>query len=375
MSQIPHSQLALKKRSTPVVVLENDLNKAVKSVKNGASNGNHKSENGEKTNGGLDQSDKDIIILDDEYVSIPVGREETVEEQFVLTQQTDETTPMKKKRGRKPKSSTDSRESSEFSAPRKSEEMPKSNEVSPVKKDKGATVAEELPQIVAEESLPAPETKVLKLSTDLLPISSNQRRSDRLQNASTIVNLSTMSSPDQSLKITNDTTMTMETPSTERKVSGRRSTRPIDDIKFTYRSPDPDDSVANATIGSDIGESLLETPLTDRKRRMDSMENIDSPKRSRLDLSALFNNFYSPVTLLRDKFRRTNLASTPKAGGLLDESINSIDTSASEMKEIDLNEKSGEKNAVSDNDNKVEGGSGSVKFIVKPAKKTTCSIM
>lgn len=342
MSQIPHSQLALKKRSTPVIVHENDVSKPInnKSPKNGASNG-HKAENGH------DKSDKDIIILDDEYASIPVGREEIVE---------DEASQGKKKRGRKPKVSTDSRESSDVSL-NMSIEQPKKDETFEV-------TIEDLPE--PEESQQVVETKVVKLSTDLLPASS-KRRSDRLQNASTIVNLSTVSSNDQSPIVSGNTTVTIETPSTERKVSGRRSTRPIDDIKFTYRSPDPDESTANATIGSEIGNSLLETPQTDRKRRIDSMENLDSPKRSRLDLSALFNNFYSPVTLLRDRFRRTNLASTPKAGDILNESTSSIESSASDMKDVDLNEKSDEKKATAYN-------KGEVKFIVKPAKKT-CSIM
>ena len=285
MSQIPHSQLALKKRVTPVVFDNDTSNKAGRKSRNG----HNKNENGDKSNG-HDKSDKDIIIIDDEYVSIPVGREEVVEEQ-VSTQQ-EESSPVKKKSGRRNKGSTHSRESSEF-ATRKSEEVPKITEQTPKKEEaKPESNAQNEEQVVPEELPEASpkETKVVKLNTESLAVSS-KRRSDRLQNASTIVNLSTVSTIDQSTKVSNDTVVVIETPITERKVSGRRSTRPIDDIKFTYRSPDPDESTANATVGSEIGDNLLETPQTDRKRRIDSMEYLDSPKRSRLDLSALFNNF------------------------------------------------------------------------------------
>ncbi|XP_070494307.1 putative surface protein SACOL0050 [Chironomus tepperi] len=363
MSQISHSQLALKKRVTPVVFDNETTNKAGRKSRNG-----HKAENGDKSNGN-DKSDKDIIILDDEYVSIPIGREEVVDEQ-ILTQPDESSPSTKSKRGRRTRGSTNSRESSEFTTP-KTEEVPKTPEPTPKKEEaQPESNAQNEEQVVPEElpeSSPK-ETKVVKLNTEL-PVSS-KRRSDRLQNASTIVNLSTVSIMDQSTKVSNDTEMTIETPSTERKVSGRRSTRPIDDIKFTYRSPDPDESVANATIGSEIGDNLLETPQTDRKRRIDSMETLDSPKRSRLDISALFNNFYSPVTMLRSRFSRANLASTPKVGDILNETASSIDLSDSELKDVDLNEKSEEKK-----EEKVEG-SGTLKFIVKPAaKKSVCSIM
>lgn len=359
MSQIPHSQLALKKRVTPVVFDNEPTNKTGRKSKNG-----HKAENGDKSNG-HDKSDKDILILDDEYVSIPVGREEVVEEQ-ILTQPDEMSPSVKSKRGRRARGSTNSRESSEFATP-KTEEVPtpKKEEAQPESnaQNEEQVVPEEMPEASPKE------TKIVKLNSDSLPVSS-KRRSDRLQNASTIVNLSTVSTMDQSTKVSNDTEMTIETPSTERKIGGRRSTRPIDDIKFTYRSPDPDESVANATVGSEIGDNLLETPQTDRKRRIDSMEHLDSPKRSRLDISALFNNFYSPVTMLRSRFSRANLASTPKVGDILNETASSIDLSDSELKDVDLNEKSEEKK-----DKKVEG-SGTLKFIVKPAaKKSVCSIM
>lgn len=352
MSQIPRSQFALKKRQNPapmvtIPVLEFEHQKVRKAQTNGSSNGNgHK-------NGSFDN---DVVIIESDCFAV-VGHEEVVavEETAVHVE---EPSPTKKKRSRKSKDSTESKDSS------KTEEAAKSpNKSQPKTPVNGAALP------VEAEIAPA-ETKVVKLSEGLS--ASAQRRSDRLQNTSTIVNLSTFSS-DQSTKIAADDTLEM--PS-ERRVSGRRSTRPIDDIKFSYRTPNPDDSLngtTNATIGSDFyNDSMLATPGTDRKRRPtnDAGENVDSPKRSRLDLSGLFSSFSSPVTMLRNKFKRANIASTPVVGGgeaLMSESVVSLDESG-QMQEVDLNEKEEGIEAVADNEEEL-------KVITTPIKKRSCSIM
>jgi hypothetical protein len=337
MSQIAHSQLALKKRATPVISDSSPMK---------GTDGKNTHTNG--SNGHLNKSaDKDVIIIDDQYEAIPVGREEIVVEEFSFSQ---EIAPMKKKRGRKPKQSTDSREST-----------------SDISKDDISEESLKQAFAIADEIMPEPlpkDTKVVRLTADAL--SSVKNRKDRLQNASTIVNLSTVSTvSDQSTKTADDTIQSNTT--TERRVSGRRSAR----IADTYRSPDLDDSLnttTNATIGSEIADSILDTPATDRKRRFDSMENIDSPKRSRLDLSALFSNFTSPVSLLRNKFMRANLASTPKVDS------DNMDDSASEMKEVDLNEKSEEVEKVND-EGEQENEEEELQVIEKPLKKRSCTIM
>lgn len=324
MSQIPRSQLALKKKS--------DQTSTVKKQTNGSSNGH--------------TIDKDIIIIDDEYTAIPVGREEVVEQNILPPPSqpisSEEVSPMKKKRGRKPRESRDSDTS----------ETSKKSEVNEDITD------EILKAISAEDFTPEASPK------QELPTTKRQTRAERLQNASTIVNLSTVStSEDQSTKMSND--VTLETPSKpERRVSGRRSTRPIDDIKFSYRenANDSMDATTNATIGSELGNSIIETPA--KRRATDSIDDevVESPKRSRLDISALFSNFTSPVSLLRNKFMRANIASTPKIGAdVLNDSEISLNAS-SELKEVDLNTEE----AKEDND---------LKIIVKPVKKTTCSIM
>lgn len=155
------------------------------------------------------------------------------------------------------------------------------------------------------------QTKVVKLTADVLSsgTASSTRRSDRLVNASTIVNLSTVS--DQSSKTVDDICETNYNVSSN-KVSGRRSTRPIKDICFSYRSLDASlDSSVNATVGSEIHSSCLMTPAG-FKRQIGSNESIDSPKRARLDFSGFLSTLSSPVTLLRNKFKNAQIqSSTP----------------------------------------------------------------
>lgn len=328
MSQIPRSQqLALKKKSNI---------EGTKKQTNGSSNGHSQ------------QQDKDVIIIDDEYMAIPVGREEVIEDFSIPSKPlVEDVSPNKKKRGRKPKFSTESRDSDASETSKRSETQ---SEISELFKE----IAGE--NLTPEQS-PKQEPEVkLKRKTRL----------EQLQNASTIVNLSTDS---QSTSQSDD--VTLETPSKiipERRVSGRRSTRPIDDIKYSYRTPDnlnnSMDATTNATIGSDIGASMLETPA--KRRAVDSDEVEESPKRSRLDISALFSNFTSPVSILRSKFMRTNIASTPKVGDGNDE-LNASEISlngSSELKDVDLNAEEAKEDVNDD-----------LKIIVKPVKKTSCSIM
>ena len=128
-----------------------------------------------------------------------------------------------------------------------------------------------------------------------------------------------------------------------------------------------DDSLnttTNATIGSELG--MIETPAKRRAEEFLDDEVVESPKRSRLDISALFSNFTSPVSLLRSKFMRTKIASTPKVGeDVLNDSEISLNAS-NEMKEIDLNEQEEEEVKNVDDD---------LKIIVKPIKKSLCSLM
>lgn len=358
MSQIPRSQFALKKRqaSTPTVTIPvlsieepHNGDKTKKNHSNGSSSGNgHK-------NGSFDN---DVVIIEDDCFGVVQHEEvvETMENQFSV-----DVSPTKKKRSRKSKESTESKESD---VGKKSDEAAKSPSKKSSKADERTTQSEES---ISEAFVAPTKTKVVKLTSDELTGSKGRRSNRNLENASTIVNVSTISISDQSTKVLQDDSM--ESVVTERRVSGRRSTRPIDDIKFSYRTHTPNDSLnetTNATIGSDPNsESLLTTPGTDRKRRPihESMESIESPKRSRLDLSGLFSSFSSPVNLLRNKFKRANIASTPIAAGK-DAMLN--ESSENDMKEIDLG-KSGEIT--------IECETEELKVITTPIKKSKCIIM
>lgn len=357
-SQISRSQLALKKRNQPTatqIIIDVDHQNGTKARKSHTNNG---SSNGATKKHG---NDEDVIILDNYETPNVLSQLGPVEE--VVTEEVPtllppappvvEDSPSKKRnRSRKSKDSVDSKDSD-------------SKKLSTVENPKARVVVEPSPIVVIEplpivviEPLPVAatetpiekETKVLQLTTETL--SEKKRRSDRLQNASTIVNLSSIS--EQSTKIMADETIETPTSISERRISGRRSTRPLDDFKFTYRTPIQNDTLnasINATVGSEINDSLL-TPAADRKRRVNdgSMDSIDSPKRSRLDLTGLFSSLASPVSMLRNRFRRTNLASTPVVGDIapLDTSAELLDASNDEaqMKEIDLNEKSDNENVV-----------------------------
>lgn len=151
-------------------------------------------------------------------------------------------------------------------------------------------------------------------------------------NASTIVNLSTVSEGGQSSATESNETET--SPSLDfnrplRAISGRRGTRPISDIQFTYRkSTEMNDSTSslNVTIGSEIHNDSLRTPAagSSRKRKamtpestsdaLDVKEVLESPKRTRLDFSGVLGMVSSPVTMLKNRLSRVRLqSSTPVA--------------------------------------------------------------
>lgn len=284
MSQIPRAQYAVKKQQQRNPFEVDHQNGRARAAKTLAA---------EKIS---DNLDNEVLILDDHLFDV-AEHEEVIAEMVSAAADDSESAADKRKRSRKSKDSTESKDSDRS------------------KKTNGSSA----------------ESKILKASFEDFTQKQRRARADRLQNASTIVNLSTVSTSESA--IIKDDTISSLTPTAERRTSGRRSTRPIDEIKFEYRTPDLDDSLnvsTNATLGS-VGdnESLLTTPGTDRKRPLADYETMESPKRSRLDLSGLFNSFSSPVTLLRNRFKRANIASTPIAGGgdtvALNDSLESLE--------------------------------------------------
>lgn len=181
---------------------------------------------------------------------------------------------------------------------------------------------DELPSFILLQSehkdspLPAAQTpsgKILKITggpptrARISPF----RRSDRFQNASTIVNLSTVSER-------SNASAERSFGQHLRTISGRKSTKPFE----SYRKYEFDTSLSssmNATIGSEKSLSFR-TPFKGIKRTADEPDHemddetnrIETPKRVRLDFSGLLGLVASPVTMLRNRLQRTNLqCSTP----------------------------------------------------------------
>lgn len=155
------------------------------------------------------------------------------------------------------------------------------------------------------------------------------RVNEAAKEASTVVNLSTVSEGPTSAPESNESSPVSDYNRPLRTISGRRSTRPITDLQLTYRrSAELNDSTSslNVTIGSEIHNDSLRTPApgSSRKRKamtpestsdaLDVKEVVESPKRGRLDLSGLLGMVASPVTLLKNRLSRVRLqASTPVA--------------------------------------------------------------
>lgn len=226
-------------------------------------------------------------------------------------------------------------------------EEPKANE----KTQKGITAeGDEMESLVVEpseyEDSPMPprtggKTKLLKYSgapptrARISPF----RVKEATVNASTLVNLSTVSEGQDSATQLKDTSLDSDVPAVGlrplRAISGRRGMRPISDIQFTYRkSTELNDSASsmNVTVGSDIHNDSLRTPApgSSRKRKamtpestsdaLDVKEIVDSPKRTRLDFSGFLGIVASPVTMLKNRLSRVRLqSSTPVAKRSFDE--------------------------------------------------------
>lgn len=371
---ISRAQLSLKKRNQPsatqIPIVDVELNGKAK--RNGSSNGRD-SKNGNGHN--------DVLILEDD--NVVVGKQPMLVIEKVGQSEfgsSENGSPRKKKTSRKSKDSVEEKiiaalevESAKAMSPKKT----------PVKQSVDEEIDEEMLKKVfcddfafdddkstTSSTSKSKDTKVMKLTNDLLSMA---RRSDRLQNASTIVNLSSVAN----MTTIDDTMESNSSDTQERKVSGRRSTRPIDESRFSYRNQnDSLNSTVNATVGSEIHNDSVFTPsslTSDRKRRpvTESMENIDSPKRSRLDFSGIFNTITSPVALLRNKFRRTNLSSTPMR--LEMEPLDVTTEEDAELQEIDLNASEKVEEVIADE--AIEGTEDEELVVKEVKEKSRCIIM
>lgn len=163
---------------------------------------------------------------------------------------------------------------------------------------------------VSDSPMPAKDAKLLKLSQGPPTSVSRNKRSEKLEDASLVVNLSTVS------ELSNESTgnsTPVERSYSLRHITGRRSTRPLREISFDFRMRESYYKIPNEFSDSNTNEtSSSESPRVDGqfKRSIDDDETA-SPKRSKYDFG-LFDFVTSPVKKLGAKFSRTRLStSTP----------------------------------------------------------------
>uniref|UniRef100_A0A182JI22 Uncharacterized protein n=1 Tax=Anopheles atroparvus TaxID=41427 RepID=A0A182JI22_ANOAO len=121
-----------------------------------------------------------------------------------------------------------------------------------------------------------------------------------------------------------------------RSISGRRTTRPITEIRFTHhrKSTELNDSISslNVTVGSDVYMDSLRTPGSATRKRKDmtpesTSDPVESPKRARLDFSGLLGIVASPVTMLKNRLSRVKLQpSTPRSLAVEEEDASKVVT-------------------------------------------------
>lgn len=195
---------------------------------------------------------------------------------------------------------------------------------------------------INDSPMPAKDTKLLKLSQGPPTSAPRNKRSEKLDDASLVVNLSTVS------ELSNESTSNstpVERSYSLRHITGRRSTRPLREISFDFRMRESyyktqnefSDSISNTNEASSSDSPRVDGQF---KRSMDDEETA-SPKRSKFDFG-LFEFVSSPVKKLGAKFSRTRLStSTPNKLIVTEEIPSGIETehfvSNEDLQTIDLN--------------------------------------
>lgn len=165
---------------------------------------------------------------------------------------------------------------------------------------------------ITDSPMPPKDSKLLKFNQAPPMSASRNKRSDKLEDASLVVNLSTVS--ELSNESTNNSTP-VERNYSLRHITGRRSTRPLREISYEYRKREAylkernesTDSISNINVTSSSESPRVGGQF---KRSVDDDE-VASPKRSRFDFG-LFEFVSSPVKKLGEKFSRSRLStSTP----------------------------------------------------------------
>lgn len=163
---------------------------------------------------------------------------------------------------------------------------------------------------INDSPMPAKDGKLLKLAQGPPASASRNKRSDKLDDASLVVNLSTVSELSNE---SNSNSTPAERSYSLRHITGRKSTRPLREISFDFRMRESyykshteySDSMSNTNVSSS------ESPRTgNQSKRSIEDDETASPKRSKFD--GLFDLVSSPVKKLGAKFSRSTLStSTP----------------------------------------------------------------
>lgn len=189
---------------------------------------------------------------------------------------------------------------------------------------------------------PAP-TKILKLSQGAPTSASRSKRSDKLDDASLVVNLSTVSELSNE---SNGTSTPVERNYSLRQITGRRSTRPLREISFDFRMRESyykDRNECNDSVANTNSTSITASPcITGQVKRSIDDSEAASPKRSRFDFG-LLEFVSSPVKKIGAKFSRSRLStSTPNKLTVTEEIPSGIEAEHfaaddEEMASIELN--------------------------------------
>lgn len=178
--------------------------------------------------------------------------------------------------------------------------------------------------------------RILKYTPGKGRVSPFKTATERLQNASTIVNLSTVSEQStESASVAASPAVAYDSPvkPPTGRVSGRRNTRPINEIKMLRPKTTANDSTSSTTanLGSPVHNDSLRTPIISRligRKRAGTPErddiHVDSPsKRARIDFSGFLGYVTTPISNLKNRLSRIGLtSSTPRALEMEDDIVN-----------------------------------------------------
>lgn len=195
-------------------------------------------------------------------------------------------------------------------------------------------------------------TRILKYTPGKGRISPFKTATERLQNASTCVNLSTVSEQSsESTSAANSPVVVFDSPvkPPTGRVTGRRNTRPIKEIKMLHPTINANDSTSSMTanLGSPVHNDSLRTPIISQligRKRAGTPDHddihVDSPsKRARIDFSGFLGYVTTPITNLKNRLSRIGLSSSTPRALEMEENIADVSAMETEQEVVDVDAK------------------------------------